>query len=140
MIPPSGLERGLPAFFAVAACSWMPHWSCHYYRLETGTTFVVGSWEFSPVVSVAHLLLYTGLIGLSVTAVVVPGVRSLSALLSGLLHLAIGAVHVARLVHPFRFEVIGWPWPLGASLREVSLVIGFGLACLAVAWRTRRAA
>lgn len=69
-------SASLPLFFAVAACSWMPHWSCHYHRLES----------------------------------------------------------------PFRFEVIGWPWPLGASLREVGLVIGFGLACLAVAWRTRRAA
>src|SRR5438874_2352981 len=30
-------------FFAVAACSWMPHWSCHYYRLETGSSFVARS-------------------------------------------------------------------------------------------------
>ena len=125
----------MPLFFAVAACSWMPHWSCHYYRLETGTTFVVGGWEFSPSASVAHLLLYTGLVGLSLTAVVLPHVRLLSALLSGLLHLTIGAVHVVRLVHPFRFEVIGWPWPLGASLREVGLGIAFGLACLVVARR-----
>ena len=36
----------IPVFFAVAACSWMPNWACHYYRLETGSSFVVGSWEF----------------------------------------------------------------------------------------------
>jgi len=30
-------------FFAIAACSWMPHWACHYYRLETNSSFVVGS-------------------------------------------------------------------------------------------------
>ena len=58
-------ERWLRVFFGVAACSWMPHWSCHYYRLETGSSFVVGSWEFSPTASAVHMLVYTLLIALN---------------------------------------------------------------------------
>ena len=116
----------------------MPHWSCHYYRLETGSSFVVGGWEFSPLASIAHMFVYTGLISLSLGAIVIPRVRSISALLSGLLHLTIGGVHVLRLVKPFRFEVFNLPWSRGASTREVVVVIGFGIVCLAVGWSTRR--
>src|SRR5512134_1029582 len=98
-------DRWLPVFFGVAACSWMPHWSCHYYRLETGSSFVVGGWEFSPAASVVHMVLYSGLIALNLAAITVPRLRPPSAVLSGLLHVAIGGVHVVRLVSPFRFEV-----------------------------------
>jgi hypothetical protein len=123
-------ERWLPVFFGIAACSWMPHWSCHYYRLETASSFVVGSWEFSPAASVAHMLVYTGLIGLSLAAIAVTRLRPWSALLSGILHLTIGAVHVVRMVRPFRFEVFDLPWSTGASIREVLIVVGFGILCL----------
>ena len=114
----------------------MPHWSCHYYRLETGSSFVVGSWSFSPAASVAHMLLYTALISPSLGAVALPGLRPVSALLSGVLHLRIGAVHVTRLFRPFRFEVFDLPWPTGASVREILIEIGFGVVCLVVAWST----
>ena len=129
-------ETWLRVFFGVAACSWMPHWSCHYYRLETGSSFVVGSWEFSPVASAVHMLLYTGLIGLNLAAIVNLPLRPWSAALSGLLHLTIAAVHAVRLVRPFRFEVFDLPWPWSASVREIVMVGGFGIACLAVAWVT----
>src|SRR5262245_29474050 len=101
----------------------MPHWSCHYYRLETGSSFVVGGWRFSPAASVLHMVAYTGLIVLSLAAIAVPRLRPLSALLSGLLHLTIGAVHVVRLVRPFQFEVFNLPWSQGASAREVAIVV-----------------
>src|SRR5881628_2839660 len=86
--------RGLPLFFGVAACSWMPHWACHYYRLETGTSFVVGSWEFTRLDSTASLLVYTILIGINLVAISWLQWRRSAALLSGLLHLAIGSLHV----------------------------------------------
>ena len=133
-------ERWLPVFFGVAACSWMPHWSCHYYRLETGSSFVVGSWSLSPAASVLHMLVYTALIALSLAAIVMPWLRPISALLSGVLHLTIGSVHVVRLARGFRFEVFNLPWPRGASAREVAIVIGFGILCILVAWRTRSGA
>jgi hypothetical protein len=123
----------LQLFFGLAACSWVPHWSCHYYRLETGSSFVVGSWEFSRLDSAASLLVYTILIGINLVAIGSLQWRRSAALLSGLLHLAIGSLHVYRLVLPFRFEVFGYTWPRGASLREAIIVIPFGILCLWVA-------
>ena len=126
----------LQLFFGLAACSWMPHWSCHYYRLETGTSFVVGSWEFSRLDSAASLLVYTILIGINLVAIRWLVWRRSAALLSGLLHLAIGSLHVYRLWSPFRFEVFGYAWPQGASLREAVIVIPFGILCLWMARQT----
>lgn len=123
----------LPLFFALSACSWMPHWACHYYRLETGTSFVVGSWNYSPMESYLSLVVYSILIGLNVLAVGIPNIRITSALASGLLHLAIGSLHIYRLWSPFAFEVFGYEWSLGASLREVFIVVPFGILCLLVA-------
>ena len=123
----------LQLFFGFAACSWVPHWSCHYYRLETGSSFVVGSWEFSRLDSAASLVVYTILIGINLVAISSLQWRRSAALLSGLLHLAIGSLHVYRLVLPFRFEVFGYTWPRGASFREAIIVIPFGILCLWVA-------
>jgi hypothetical protein len=131
-------DRWLPAFFGFAACSWMPHWSCHYYRLETHSSFVVGSWEFTRADSMISMVVYSGLIALNLVAVVRHGARPLAALLSGLGHVAIGGIHVVRLVRPFRFEVLDHPWSMGASAREVVLVLGFGILCLCVARYTWR--
>jgi hypothetical protein len=47
----------------------MPHWSCHYYRLETGSNFVVGSWEFSRFDSAVSLLIYTAFIVINLIAI-----------------------------------------------------------------------
>jgi len=131
-------DRWLPAFFAVVACSWMPHWSCHYYRLETSSSFIVGSWDFTRSDSVLSIIVYSGLIGLNIAAVVATSVRPVAALLSGLGHSAIGVVHAIRLSRPFRFEVFDHAWPLGASAREVAIVLGFGILCLGVARYTWR--
>jgi hypothetical protein len=116
----------------------MPHWSCHYYRLETGSSFIVGGWQVSPAASAVHMVVYSGLIALSLAAITAPRIRSVAALLSGILHLSIGGIHAVRLLRPFRFEVFNLPWSTGASAREVAIVVGFGVICLAVAWSTRR--
>ncbi len=84
------------------------------------------------------MAIYTTLISLNLAAIVLPRVRAISALLSGFFHLSIGTVHVVRLAHPFRFEIFNLPWPLAASAREVAIVVGFGVLCLAVAWWTWR--
>ena len=120
-------------FFAIAACSWMPHWSCHYYRLETGSNFVVGTWEFSRLDSVVSLIIYSALILINVFAIGRLNLRRAAASLSGALHLVIGGLHVYRLFKPFRFEVFGHAWSQSASLREVIVVIPFGLLCLWIA-------
>jgi hypothetical protein len=126
----------LQLFFGLAACSWMPHWSCHYYRLETSSSFVVGNWEFTRLDSAASLLIYTILIGINLVAISSLRWRRSAALLSGLLHLAIGSLHLFRLWSPFRFEVFGYAWPQGASLREAVIVIPFGILCLWIARQT----
>jgi hypothetical protein len=89
----------LPWFHAVVACSWVPHWSCHYFRLETRSTFQVGSWRFSRVDSVLALLVYGVLIGSNIAAVGIPPVRFWVLLVSGLAHLSIGFLHFGSLVH-----------------------------------------
>lgn len=126
-------ELWLRIFFALAACSWMPHWSCHYYRLETGSSFVVGSWEFSRFDSAVSLLVYTAFIVINLIAIGWLSWRRWAAILSGVFHLAIGSLHLYRLFKPFHFEVFGYPWSRNASLREVMIVIPFGILCLLMA-------
>ena len=128
-------ESWLRVFFGIAACSWMPHWACHYYRLETGSNFVVGSWQFSNFESAASLLIYSGFIALNLIAIVRLSYRRPAATLSGVAHLAIGSLHAFRLFRPFRFEVFGHTWSQAASVREVLIVIPFGLLCL---WMARQ--
>jgi hypothetical protein len=64
---------------------------------------------------------------------VAPALRFAAAVSSGVLHIAIGALHVYRLVIPFRFEVFGYTWSQQASIREALAVTGFGALCLWVA-------
>jgi len=79
------------------------------------------------------MVFYSILIGLNILAVSYTGIRFIAALASGVFHLTIGFLHIYRLVHPFHFEVFGYNWPIGASLREVFIVFPMGLACIAVA-------
>lgn len=131
--------RFLPVFYGLSACSWVPHWSCHYYRLETKSTFVVGAWSFSFAESAVSLIAYSLLISLSLLSISFGAFRIIAAGLSGLCHLFIGALHVYRLLRPFTFEVFGYPWPSGASLREAMVVVPFGLLSLFVAMAIKRA-
>ena len=128
-------ERWMQVFFGVAACSWVPHWSCHYYRLETGSGFAVGSWQFSWLDSWFFMLVYCFLITSNLVSIVVAQARWITATVSGALHIVLGALHAYRIVAPFRFEVFGYPWSQGASIREAGLVLAFGVLCLWVAGR-----
>jgi len=92
----------LQVFFAVTACSWVPHWACHYYRLETGSSFVVGNWEFTRVDSVISMVVYSALIGFNLAAISLASVRFWAALTSGLGHSLLGGLHIFRLLRPFR--------------------------------------
>ena len=126
-------RKFLSIFYGVAACSWMPHWACHYYRLETQSTFVVGSWAFSSFDSVASLLIYSTLVALNLLSISAEKYRILAAALTGIGHLIIGSLHAYRLLHPFTFEVFGYSWTYAASLREVLIVVPFGMLSLFVA-------
>ena len=130
-------ERFLRIFYGVAACSWMPHWACHYYRLETHSGFVVGSWVFSSTDSIVSLLIYSFLVGLNVLAIQTEKFRIPAAALTGIGHLGLGALHAYRLLYLFTFEVFGYSWTRGASLREVLIVVPFGLLSLFVAIAVR---
>src|SRR5436853_7832946 len=94
-------DSWLSVFFALAACSWMPHWSCHYYRLETGSSFVVRSSDFSKFDSVIALSIYSILIGVNLSAFVRLRLQLPPAIASGLVYLAIDGWHSYRLVLPF---------------------------------------
>lgn len=126
-------ENILPLFLGLSACSWVPHWACHYYRLETHTSFVVGSWSFSPLESLVSLVVYGLLILLNLMALSRLSLRIPALATTGFCHLLIGSIHVYRLWYPFRFEVFGYEWSYGASLREVAIVIPFGVLCFFVA-------
>ena len=130
----------LRIFYGLSACSWVPHWACHYYRLETHSTFVVGSWAFSSFDSVVSLVIYSVLIALNLLAISAGRYQIVAAALTGIVHLGIGSLHVYRLLDPFTFEVFGYSWSYGASLREVLIVVPFGLLCsfVAIAIKTDR--
>ena len=130
--------RCLRIFYGLSACSWVPHWACHYYRLETGSTFVVGSWAFSSFDSFVSLVIYSVLIGLNLLAISAERYQTIAAALTGIGHLSLGALHIYRLLHPFTFEVFGYSWSYGASLREVLIVVPFGLLSLFVAIESRK--
>ena len=123
----------LPIFFGIIACSWMPHWSCHYYRIETGSSFVAGGWSFSISDSLLFMVLYSIPISLNLIAISYSKVRFIAALSSGILHLTLGIFHIIRLIDPFTFKVFGFDWSINASLREILIVIPSGLACIIVA-------
>jgi hypothetical protein len=131
-------ETWIPIFFALTACSWMPHWTCHYYRLETASSFVVGNWNYSLLDSLVAMFIYSVLITLNLLSVSYQGLRFVSALLSGILHLTLGSVHIARLLNPFNFEVFGYSWSMGSSIREIILVFPFGIVCIVMAMYTSR--
>ncbi len=116
----------------------MPHWACHYYRLETHSTFIVGSWIFSYADSVVSLLIYSVLIAFNLLSIVTEKCRMTAAVLTGLGHLGIGSLHAYRLFYPFTFVVFGYSWTYGASLREALLVIPFGLLSLFVGVAIKR--
>jgi hypothetical protein len=126
-------------FFGLAACSWMPHWACHYFRLETNSSFVVGRWAFSEPESLVSLGVYSALVLSNLVCVIAPWPRVKTAEITGLCHCAIGVVHAARLVWPFRFEILGQRWSTAASAREAIVVSAFGVLSLAVAARLRAA-
>jgi hypothetical protein len=117
----------------------MPHWACHYYRLETHSSFVVGSWAFSPADSIVSLLIYSGLVVLNLLAVQNEKYRLVAAALTGIGHLSIGSLHALRLVRPFTFEVFGHSWSYGASLREAIISIAFAALSFLVAVRHKKA-
>ena len=123
----------IPIFFGIAACSWMPHWSCHYYRLETGSSFIVGNLNFSAFDSLLSMFVYSILIIANLLAISFSKVRFIAALSSGILHLGLGFIHIARLISPFNFEVFGFEWSIGSSLREITIVFPFGILCIAMA-------
>ena len=111
----------------------MPHWACHYYRLETHSGFVVGSWAFSATDSIVSLLVYSLFVALNLLAIHSETFRIMAAALTGMGHLSLGSLHAYRLLYPFTFEVFGYSWTTGASLREVLIVVPFGLLSLFVA-------
>jgi len=111
----------------------MPHWACHYYRLETHSGFVVGSWAFSSTDSIVSLLIYSLLVALNLSAIHIEKYRIMAAALTGIGHLSLGSLHAYRLLYPFTFEVFGYSWTYGASLREVLIVVPFALLSLFVA-------
>jgi len=123
----------LKMFYALSACSWVPHWACHYYRLETHSSFVVGSWSFTSADSVVALVIYSLLIALNLLAIGVERVQIVAAALTAVGHLSLGLLHIYRLLHPFTFEVFGYSWSSEASLREVLIVVPFGLLSSSVA-------
>lgn len=126
-------RRFLRIFYGVAACSWMPHWACHYYRLETHSSFVVGSWAFSANDSFFSLLIYSLFVALNLLSIQTEKYRIMAAAVTGIGHLSLGSLHAYRLLCPFPFEVFGYSWTNGASLREVLIVLPFGMLSLFVA-------
>lgn len=79
------------------------------------------------------MLAYTGLAALNLVAINKEQCRLVAATLTGIGHLVIGSLHALRLVHPFTFEVFGYSWSFGASLREAMITIPFGALSLFVA-------
>jgi len=132
------LAKWLPVFLGLTACSWMPHWSCHYYRIETNSSLIVGSWDYTILDSFLFMVIYSGLISLNLLAIIKNNLRFSAILSSGVLHLVLAIVHIVRLIKPFEFEVFGYEWSEAASIREIIIVGIFGLTCLYFAFLIKK--
>jgi hypothetical protein len=137
MIPTEKKSLWFPIFFGIVACSFMPHWSCHYYRIETGSSFVVGNLHYSEIGSLGSMAFYSVLIGLNLISISFLSFRFMASLWSGLVHLTLGVVHIIRLFDPFTFEVFGYPWSVSSSVREILIVFPFGILCILFAINAR---
>jgi hypothetical protein len=116
-------EKLTKIFFAISACSWMPHWSCHYYKIETNSPFIVGPIEYTNTASIISMVVYSVFIGMNLISIISDKYRIPSSLITGIFHLAIAGLHVIRIINPFPFVVFGYSWSLSASLRE-SIIVG----------------
>ena len=125
-------------FFALTACSWVPHWTCHYFRLGTNSSFIVADWTFTKLHSEISLACYAVLVALNILAIVRTGLRLFAAGLSGVGHTCIGALHLFRLVRPFPFLILGQPWSLTASAIQAGILLPYGILCLAIAFNLNR--
>lgn len=122
----------IPIFFGFIACSWMPHWSCHYYRLETHSSFIVGNFNFSNFDSWIFMMIYSLLIGMNLVSISYANVRYYTALSSGILHFVLAIIHIIRIFKPFTFVVFGFDWSMGSSLREIIVLFFLGALCFIV--------
>lgn len=68
-------ENFAQLFSGTVACSFMPHWACHYYRIETGSSFAVADWAFSFADSFLFLLIYAILITAAMLSIALPSLR-----------------------------------------------------------------
>jgi len=127
----------IQTFFAIAAISWMPHLSCHYYRLETGSTFILGNLHFSVLASVLFMAFYSILILMNIIAITQESIRFIAAISSGVFHISFGFLHIARLIIGFNFEVFGYEWSRASSLREILFVFPFGIICIIISFNLR---
>ena len=108
----------------------MPHWSCHYYRLETNSSFVVGDWEYTVLDSLVFMTIYSALVIANLFSIVKDKISFIVALISGVCHIILAILHLTRLIDPFDFIVFGYQWSENASIREVLIVGTFGLISL----------
>ena len=131
-------QMWIQTFFAVAAISWMPHLSCHYYRLETGSTFILGNLNFSVFASILFMAFYLVLIIINIAAITQEPIRFIGAISSGIFHISFGLLHIIRLIIGFNFEVFGYEWSMGSSLREILFVLPFGIICILISIKVRQ--
>ena len=99
---------------------------------------MIGSWSFSFFESGLFLLFYSLLIAINLASLSIEQLRVGTAGTSGTFHLLIGGFHLYRLFNPVTFEVFDHPWPRSASVREVVIVVPFGLLSLFVMGKLRR--
>lgn len=129
----------LNSFYGIIACSLMPHWACHYYRIETQSSFVIGSWRLTILDSYLFIIFYSLLIVFVLLSIRFDSLKLISGLLMGCAHITFGIVHLIRLFHFFQFEIFNLEWSLRSSFRESLISILFGLLCFGLSvWQRKK--
>jgi len=130
-------EKLYAIFYGLIACSFMPHWACHYYRIETESSFVVESWNFTVADSIVFMIIYSIIILLNLFAISFKNLRVTASLIAGIVHLTLGIIHIIRIINPFKFEIFYLNWSLNSSVRECIIIIPFGILCILLSYSTR---
>jgi hypothetical protein len=109
--------------WALLGYTYIPHLSCHYYKLATNSTFIVANWQMDLKDSIIMIIFYFSLAGSCILAILFRQIRKPIGIIAMAVHLTLGIIHFIRIWYPFKFEVFNIEWPLHSSLLEVFISI-----------------
>ena len=116
--------------WAILSCTYMPHLSCHYYKLATNSSFIVGNWQMDLKDSIILIIFYFLLISGCILSIICRQIRKPIGIIAIAVHSSLGIIHLLRIAYPFKFKIFNIEWPMHSSILEVILSIPCALLAI----------